>query len=159
MFFGVALNGVPFDPGNKEGADDQTGTVNKDGSYVYKGLPKIFITQPLSHVGYAADGFPIFVSETKKYTPSYKLNESTNTYEFAPNHGNLDACNGVTVNNKYYIYILTEGFPFTPRCWSGAPDQSFAKAGAATPPEEKETESRNSGNNSRALPGTRRLSR
>ncbi len=163
QFFGIALNGIPFDPISEKtwnenpawtyevlsktvpgGTDENNGDVNKDGSYVYRGLPAALMAKPLSHVGYAADGFPIFISKDKKYTSAYALKQGArpsgsaspqgtydgsfaSDYEFNPNNGNLDQCNGATVSNKYYIYILTEEFPYAPRCWSGKPDPSFTK--------------------------------
>lgn len=83
--FGVARNGIPFDPGTAEfyqnepasgwnyealsgridlGLDVQNAHVQPDGSYHYHGLPAALLTFAAdghSHlVGYAADGFPIF---------------------------------------------------------------------------------------------------
>lgn len=163
MFFGVALNGVPFDvapktfwedktnwgfeplhPSVQAGTDTNNGDVIKNGAYIYRGIPKALATENFKHIGYAADGFPIFVSTDKKYTSSYKLKDGkrdnnplspsgfhdgkfSSDYTFVKGHGNLDACNGVTVNKKYYIYILTAEFPYTPRCWRGTADQSFTK--------------------------------
>ena len=86
MSFGVALNGVPFDPGTAEywqndrrsgwryealsgkinlGLDQNNAHVQPNGAYHYHGLPKGMLTSlsPDAHsplVGYAADGFPIY---------------------------------------------------------------------------------------------------
>lgn len=84
--FGVALNGIPFDPfanefwqgnrrsgwqfeamvlGKRLGLDDSNAHVQPDGAYHYHGLPNKLI-QKMSLigrpvlVGYAADGFPIY---------------------------------------------------------------------------------------------------
>jgi len=90
--FGVALNGVPFDPGTAEfwnrdprsgwnyeaksgfinlGLDEHNGHVQPTGVYHYHGLPTGLVLR-LSHdssrtaqilmLGYAADGFPIYTS-------------------------------------------------------------------------------------------------
>ena len=87
MSFGVALNGVPFDPGAAEywendpqlrlairgpcpkiliwGLIKTTPHVQPNGAYHYHGLPKGMPTSlsPDAHsplIGYAADGFPIY---------------------------------------------------------------------------------------------------
>ncbi len=86
MFFGVALNGVPFDPGTAEfyyndpssgwkyealsgsldlGIDFSNGHVQPNGAYHYHGIPKGIvrsyrIKEHSRIIGYAADGFPIY---------------------------------------------------------------------------------------------------
>lgn len=121
-YFGVALNGVPFDAHRDTAPDTRGGFFIKPGQYAYNAIPKALVTKDLSHVGYAADGFAIFVSRTKIFKPSY--NEKK---EFVAGAGNLDRCNGATVNNKYYIYVITEEYPQLPLCWAGTPDESFLK--------------------------------
>ena len=39
---------------------------------------------------------------------------------------NLDSCNGTAMNGEY-IYVLTETFPYVPRCLNGRPDSSFSR--------------------------------
>ncbi len=87
--FGVALNGVPFDPGTAEfwrrdprsgwnydalsgkinrGLDKSNAHVQPDGSYHYHGIPTGLVdilngkdeTTSMRLLGYAADGFPIY---------------------------------------------------------------------------------------------------
>lgn len=87
--FGVALNGVPFDPGTAEfwngdprsgwnyeaksgfmdlGLDENNAHVQPTGAYHYHGLPTGLVQRLDRHrrgmvmVGYAADGFPIYAS-------------------------------------------------------------------------------------------------
>lgn len=84
MPFGVALNGVPFDPGTAElwrndpdwryealtgplnlGIDQHHAHVQPTGAYHYHGLPTGFIEarggiKQFLLIGYAADGFPIY---------------------------------------------------------------------------------------------------
>jgi hypothetical protein len=81
LIFGVALNGVPFDPGTAErygplhyealggaldlGLDHSNAHVQPTGSYHYHGLPIQLIQElgggsRMTLVGYAADGFPIY---------------------------------------------------------------------------------------------------
>lgn len=95
--FGVALNGVPFDPGTAEfwnndrqsgwrynalsgsinlGLDDHHAHVQPTGAYHYHGLPTGLIASSSSAksmilVGYAADGFPIYA--LKGYTNAQDL--------------------------------------------------------------------------------------
>jgi hypothetical protein len=92
--FGVALNGVPFDPGTAEfwrsnpnwryealsgiinlGLDNNNAHVQPNGAYHYHALPMGLLQQlpaekKITLVGYAADGFPM-------YAP-YGLREPTN---------------------------------------------------------------------------------
>ena len=86
--FGVAVNGVPFDPGTAElwnndfrwhyealsgllgargglGVDENFAHVQPTGAYHYHGLPmgllkRLDYTHKMALVGYAADGFPIY---------------------------------------------------------------------------------------------------
>jgi len=83
--FGVALNGIPFDPGTAElwkgdpawrydamsgkinlGLDQSNAHVQPNGAYHYHGLPLGMLEQrgkkpdELVLIGYAADGFPIY---------------------------------------------------------------------------------------------------
>jgi len=84
--FGVAINGIPFDPGANEwyrgdrnsgwqyeamaldgrlGIDQNNAHVQPDGAYHYHGLPTGLINRLSSYgrpvlLGYAADGFPIY---------------------------------------------------------------------------------------------------
>lgn len=84
MPFGVALNGVPFDPGTAElwhndfnwrydalsgkinlGIDESNAHVQPSGAYHYHGLPlglilKLGKPDQMTLVGYAADGFPMY---------------------------------------------------------------------------------------------------
>lgn len=86
LSFGVAVNGVPFDPYTAEfwqrdrqsgwryeaisptldlGLDQNNAHVQPDGTYHYHGVPKGLITSwsPSQHsirIGFAADGFPIY---------------------------------------------------------------------------------------------------
>lgn len=94
MRFGVALNGVPFDPGTAEawrddprsgwnyeaisdyldlGLDDNNAHVQPSGSYQYHAIPTGLIRNRdnTQLVGYAADGFPIYY--IKGLQSSYRL--------------------------------------------------------------------------------------
>lgn len=181
--FGVAINGIPFDPSAAEfwqrdrnsgwqyealssaidlGLDDNNAHVQPNGSYHYHGIPAGLVTKqnPKRHstiMGYAADGFPIYVrygfdlkhpnhSKIISVQSSYRLKPGlrkngprgyhdgtfVQDYEFIPSLGDLDECNGrfgVTPDYQQgiYHYFITETFPVIPRCWKGTPDDSFMK--------------------------------
>ena len=112
-------------------------------------------------VGWAADGFPIYgpygyVDAGNRHSPLVKLRASwrlksgtrhggpggahdgsfVQDYEYSAGLGQLDECNGrhgVTPEfpNGSYHYVLTDGFPFIPRCFRGTPDTSFVRGGPA----------------------------
>lgn len=169
--FGVAINGVPFDPGTAEcfgqprggrpgsacqwreeaiqngmrklGLDQSNAHVQPSGAYHYHGIPRALansLSGDLVHVGYAADGFRMFVSKSSQYKSGYRLRPGyrssgpggrydgkyTQDFVYDGKTGNLDQCNGTIVNGEY-VYILTSSFPFIPRCWSGTPDSSFER--------------------------------
>ena len=105
-WFGVAVNGVPFEPGTGEfwngqrewnyeaiggainlGIDQNNAHVQPTGAYHYHGLPTGLIAKlggdgkKMLLVGYAADGFPIYTSyahrvATNAASPSVKMRSS-----------------------------------------------------------------------------------
>ena len=162
--FGVALNGVPFDPGTAEywrndrssgwryealgggrnlGLDGNNAHVQPSGAYHYHGIPYGLVDDRASRqlVGYAADGFPVIFYAGGQYKPSYRLKTGqrdggpggrhdgvyVQDYMFDAAIGDLDACNGRRGSHGYE-YVLTDQYPFIPRCFSGLPDASFRKA-------------------------------
>lgn len=146
--FGVAINGVVFDPGAAEwwqrnpasgwqyeplsgkynlGTDDSNAHVQPDGVYHYHGLPTGLIKKhhgenTLIHIGWAADGFPIYGawgyskadapgSPVKLLKSSYRVKPGTRPsgsqgpggkydgafvqdYEYVAGSGDLDENNG-----------------------------------------------------------------
>ena len=106
--FGVAINGVPFDPGSAEywksdrstgwrmealnvpgklGIDHHNAHVQPTGAYHYHGLPHGLLegTSPNQHsplIGYAADGFPIYArySYRESDNPRSAIRELTSSY-------------------------------------------------------------------------------
>jgi len=107
-------------------------------------------------IGWAADGFPIYgpngytnpqqKSAVKKLTSSYRVKSGTRPsgpggryngkftqdWTYVEGAGDLDQCNGrFAVTPEYpkgtYHYVLTDSFPYIPRCWMGAPDGSFKR--------------------------------
>ncbi|HCK32764.1 MAG: hypothetical protein CMH32_05610 [Micavibrio sp.] len=174
--FGVAINGIPFDPGTAEcygqqrggrpgnmavcewreeaivngrgqlGLDSSNAHVQPDGTYHYHGIPNgLVLSVPSNNdlimVGYAADGFGVYVSKSARFKPSYQLKPGTRPsgpgghysgkytqdYTYIAQSGDLDECNGYSDASGNYAYILTKDFPFIPRCWVGTPDESFER--------------------------------
>jgi hypothetical protein len=153
----------PMFTANGFGTDNHNAHTQPDGSYHYHGNPKALfdftnaVESPV--VGFAADGFPLYGSffkdstgTVRKAKSSYQLKggsrgtrSSTNpggTYDgtyrddwqFVSGAGDLDACNGMTVNGAYGYYI-TDEYPYMTNCFRGTPDSSFRKgpAGGAPP--------------------------
>lgn len=168
--FGVAVNGVVFDPNTAEywnndrradwmiealsgarplGIDRNNAHVQPDGSYHYHGVPTGLVEMlgkpggPVL-VGWAADGFPVYVEESVR--PSWKLKLARDAggpagrpdgtyardYEYVRGLGDLDECNGrdgttAEFPQSTYYYVVTVKFPHVPRCFMGTADTSFVK--------------------------------
>lgn len=184
--FGIAINGVLFDPGTAEfwnndprsgwimeaiggprnlGLDRNNAHVQPDGTYHYHGIPVGLVERLVRRdapalLGYAADGFPIYgpfgyakaddpKSGLKKLVSGWRLKPGargageppgrhdgsyTRDFEYVAGTGDLDECNGregptPEYPQGIYHYVLTETFPFIPRCFAGTPDPSFAIKG------------------------------
>jgi hypothetical protein len=173
---GVALNGVKFEPGTAEVVSCDTGEnyrveafqdvinlgldfnhahVQPTGAYHYHGTPTSVINkfdtgEDLVHVGFAHDGFPMYVSKSGKYKPSFISVEGnregedctyenpkqridisvgghhdgtfTSDFEYVEGSGDLDECNGITIDGKY-MYLITNEFPYISRCLMGEVEQ------------------------------------
>lgn len=101
----------------------------------------------LIHIGFAKDGFPIYYSKSSQYKPSYQLSKKLRTgdicsyrnpkqgmqkklsntapdgtfvsdWEYVDGLGQLDECNGTTVNGSY-AYFVTDEYPYMSRCLKG----------------------------------------
>ena len=107
-------------------------------------------------IGFAADGFPIYGSyfddngTIRKAKSSYALKDNggprksadfegktlnpggnydgtyTDDYVYDAANGDLDECNGMTVNGSYGYYV-TDAYPWVLNCFKGTPDKSFNK--------------------------------
>jgi arylsulfatase A-like enzyme len=125
-----------------------------DGSYHYHGKPNALyqddndsVVSPL--VGFAADGYPIFGpyfddnGTIRKAVSSFQVisgNRPSGTdspggtydgtyrddYQYVVNYGDLDECNGMTINGVYG-YFITDGYPYVLGCFKGIADSSFNK--------------------------------
>lgn len=115
---------------------------------VPKGLVDILYKgEDLVLVGFAHDGFPVYYSKSGKYKPSFKLATKSRTgdvcsyktpkatinkelkntnpdgtfvsdWEYVKGLGDLDECNGITVDGKY-MYFVTDTYPYAGRCLMG----------------------------------------
>ncbi len=164
---GIALNGVFFEPSTAErngnwsyeafqnelnlGLDEANAHVQPTGAYHYHGIPTALVNilegdSDLVQVGWAADGFPMYVSLSNAYKSSYQLKSGTRSdiggsydgtytqdFEYVEGLGDLDDCNGVEIGGSY-VYLLTEEFPYISRCNHGTPDSSFSKGGGGAGP-------------------------
>ena len=178
---GVAVNGVKFEPGTAEtvtcvtgetyrveglqdtfnlGMDFNNAHVQPTGAYHYHGLSDLLAEVhdhsggELVHVGFAADGYLIYISTTDTYKPSYQLTASlrtgsdcqvslgggqgpkkvvvgtapdgtyTSDWEYLPGSGDLDECNGTFIEDRY-LYLVTNEFPYISRCLKGEFNESL----------------------------------
>ena len=123
-----------------------------DGAYHYHGPPPIFngdSETPSGVIGFAADGYPIFGpyfdagGTLRPATSSYRLKSGDrptgasdpggsydgtyrDDYEYVAGQGDLDECNGMSINGQYGYYVTTD-FPYLVGCYTGTPDASFLK--------------------------------
>lgn len=143
----------PMSPKNNFGTDNHNAHTQPNGAYHYHGNPNaLFEAHSLQNspvIGFAADGFPIFGTyfddkgEVREARSSYRLKNGTrpsgsgnpggsydgtyrDDYEYVEGLGDLDSCNGMTVNGIYGYYV-TDAFPYMMYCFSGTPDTSFRK--------------------------------
>ncbi|WKE66205.1 YHYH protein [Gallaecimonas kandeliae] len=149
-----------YDPDNPLadfGTDSHHAHAQPNGTYHYHGDPRALYGEagdaPSPLIGFAADGFPVFGPYIEKngqivaVRSSYQLKAGTrpggsegpggsydgtyrDDYEYVAGAGDLDECNGMTVDGQYGYYI-SQGFPYVMNCFKGTPDSSFTKTGAA----------------------------
>lgn len=146
----------PMFPGNSFGTDSHNAHTQPDGAYHYHGDPRALYDDegaaPSGVIGFAADGFPIFGpffddgGTVRRAVSGYRLKGGARVsqtgegafpggdhdgtfvddYEWVEGLGDLDACNGMTVNDVYGYYV-TATYPWVVGCFSGTPDPSFRK--------------------------------
>jgi hypothetical protein len=135
--------------------DAYFGHTEETGLYHYHGGPAALFEQfpnidsPV--IGFAADGFPIYGSyftdksgTLRTANSSYVLKPGSrpsgirepggsydgtfvDDYEYIAGSGDLDECNGMTVEGQYGYYV-TNAYPWVLGCLKGTPDDSFSKA-------------------------------
>lgn len=145
-----------FDPmfaANGFRVDTHNAHTQPDGTYHYHGVPNALFdgTQVVQSpvVGFAADGFPIYGSyfndngTIRKAISGYRLRTVVRStgdgnpggtpdgtyrddYEYVAGLGDLDECNGMTVDGVYGYYMIDE-YPYILSCFTGTPDASFNK--------------------------------
>jgi len=143
----------PMHPANGFGVDSHNAHAQPDGTYHYHGSPFALFSDDGQNespvIGFAADGFPIFGSyfddgsTIRKALSSYQLKSGDrpsgnddpggtydgayrDDYEYVESLGDLDSCNGMTVDGVYGYYI-TDNYPYVVGCFTGSPDVSFNK--------------------------------
>ena len=116
--------------------------------------------EDLVHAGFAHDGFPMYYSKSGKFKPSYKAIDGnregedctyenphqsidisvgghhdgtfTSDFEYVEGYGDLDECNGITINGKY-MYLVTAEFPYISRCLMGDYEEARPQGGGQRP--------------------------
>ena len=125
-------------PDNTLGIDAQNAHVDNRGIYHYHGMPDALKgTASETFVGYAADGFEIHYvgsaaqsswqlkSGTRPTAPYGAYDGSYNQdFEYVAGSGNLDECNGASVDGKY-MYFATDTYPYFSRCLYGTEISSY----------------------------------
>lgn len=136
------------------GTDSHNAHTQPDGTYHYHGNPNALfyanadIVSPV--IGFAADGYPIYGSYfsdegiIRAAKSSYQLKSGNRTainsinpggsydgtyvddYEYIEGSGDLDECNGMTIDELYGYYV-TSAYPWVLACFKGTPDSSFLK--------------------------------
>ena len=143
----------PMHAANGFAVDSHNAHAQPNGTYHYHGSPIALFednaNQDSTVIGFAADGFPIYGTyfddqgEVRSVRSSYRLKSGDrpngaedpggsydgtfrDDYEYVEGLGDLDACNGMTLNGAYAYYI-TLSYPYVLSCFTGTPDSSFTK--------------------------------
>ena len=145
----------PLGTEHKFGADQHNAHTQPEGLYHYHGSPlAMYDDNPASEgspvIGFAADGFPVYGpyfndgNTTRKALSGYTLREGSrgtrsdtnpggdydgtyvDDWEFTE-AGDLDACNGMTVDGQYGYYV-TDTYPWVMGCISGTPHETFGSS-------------------------------
>lgn len=124
------------------GLDSNNAHVGPDGEYHYHAPSDgILVAAQGTLIGYAADGHEIhyigsgakpswqLISGTRATAPGGQHDGTYNQdFEYIAGSGNLDLCNGGTMNGEY-VYFATDTYPFFPRCAYGEISTDFAPGG------------------------------
>ncbi len=117
--------------------------------------------QDLVHVAFAADGYLIYYSKSSAYSASYRIGSDARAgtdctytpgggggttitfgsvkdgslkqdWDFDQSYGDLDECNGITIDGQY-IYLITNDYPYVPRCLMGEAEGGGPGGGGPPP--------------------------
>ncbi len=124
------------------GLDSNNAHVGPDGEYHYHAPSDgILAAAQGTLIGYAADGHEIHYmgsdiksswqlkSGTRSTAPGGAYDGTYNQdFQYVAGSGNLDQCNGGTMNGKY-VYFATDNYPFFPRCAYGDISSDFTRSG------------------------------
>lgn len=153
----------PLSTESKFGADVHNAHTQPGGLYHYHGSPLAMYDLTTGSgaspvIGFAADGFPIYGpffddgSAIRAAVSGYTVKEGSrgeqsdsepnpggnytgrynDDWEFT-NAGDLDECNGMTINGQYGYYV-TDTYPWVIKCLMGTPGDSFAETQGGGPP-------------------------
>jgi len=155
----IAINGLPFFGPNEAPRDDYGDPVLDNlldfcnghtarGQYHYHARPNCLYSNDETSVGvvlgYAFDGHPIlspYVCSDEACTTIIKVKSSWQrtqdvrnaweAHEYVAGSGDLDQCNGMTLDDGTYAYFATDTFPYILGCYVGIPelDANFAIPG------------------------------
>ena len=81
----------------------------------------------------AVEGYQTPTGGTGNISSSNYDGQFRGDWEYAADLGDLDQCNGMTVDGQYGYYV-TPTFPWVLACYSGTPDASFNPAPSGPPP-------------------------
>lgn len=148
------------------GLDFNNAHVQPGGEYHYHGVSSLLVDiydqgEDLVLVGFAADGHLIYYSKSDAYQSSYRIMSEdrdgtncayqargttlefdstpdgslTQDWEYSPSYGDLDQCNGTFVDDQY-VYLLTDSYPYVPRCLMGEfSEEALPAIGNRPPPQ------------------------
>ncbi|MCB9764919.1 MAG: YHYH protein [Alphaproteobacteria bacterium] len=144
---GVTVEGLPISPPNDgpawgygdplaEGRLDACGGhTGMAGDYHVHAPGACADTTPGAVIGYALDGHPIVTpwvcgdddcvtkhkvaSSWQQTTPAER--NPWYAWSFVEGSGDLDRCNGMTLDDGTYAYVATDGFPYGPGCFVAEP--------------------------------------
>ena len=77
-----------------------------------------------------ADGYTTPVAGQGVVVSNLYDGQFTGDFEYVAGSGDLDACNGMTINGQYGYYV-TDSYPWILACYKGEVDDSFIKTAAA----------------------------
>ncbi|GAB5494704.1 MAG: hypothetical protein Phog2KO_49190 [Phototrophicaceae bacterium] len=142
----VAVNGAPIfgpneggnlgfgDPMLDEILDFCNGHVGPSGYHLHASPTCLFDDYESANlvIGYALDGFPIFApyvcaddscSDVVEVTSSWErtsdVTSAWDAHEYIEGSGDLDQCNGMTLEDGSYAYFATQTFPYVIGCYVG----------------------------------------